>query len=191
MTQGQVFVNGVDVRQLSQECLRAQVSYVPQKQILFSGTVADNIRNGQLDATEEEIRHAAAVAQAEGFISEMENGYASPIAQGGTNVSGGQRQRLAVARAVVRKAPVYLFDDTFSALDFKTESKLRAALFEETKESAVIIVGQRVSSIMNADQILVLDDGCVAGLGTHKELLDTCQVYREIVESQLSQDEIA
>ena len=191
MTQGQVSVNGVDVRQLSQECLRAQISYVPQKQILFSGTVSDNIRNGQLDATEEEIRHAAVVAQADGFISEMENGYASPIAQGGTNVSGGQRQRLAVARALVRKAPVYLFDDTFSALDFKTESKLRAALFEETKESAVIIVGQRVSSIMNADQILVLDDGCVVGLGTHKELMDTCEVYREIVESQLSQDEIA
>lgn len=191
VTQGQVLVNGVDVRQLSQECLRAQISYVPQKQILFSGTVSDNIRNGQLDATEEEIRHAAVVAQADGFISEMENGYGSPIAQGGTNVSGGQRQRLAVARAVIRKAPVYLFDDTFSALDFKTESKLRAALFEETKESAVIIVGQRVSSIMSADQILVLDDGCVVGLGTHKELLDTCEVYREIVESQLSQDEIA
>ncbi len=188
---GNVLVDGVDVRELSQEALREEISYVPQKAVLFSGTIADNIRYGKEDATVEEIEHAAAIAQATEFISQMPDGFESTIAQGGTNVSGGQKQRLSIARALVRKPEIYLFDDSFSALDFKTDAKLRAALKEETTTSTIIIVAQRVSTVMDADQIIVLDEGKIVGIGKHRELMSTCEVYREIVASQLSEEESA
>ncbi|MFD0714844.1 ABC transporter ATP-binding protein [Paenibacillus sp. GCM10027626] len=190
-SEGQIRIGGVDVRNMTQEQLREKIGLVPQKALLFTGTVADNIRFGKEDATDEEVRHAAAVAQAADFVSEMADGYDSVISQGGTNVSGGQKQRLAIARALVRKPSVYLFDDSFSALDFKTDAKLRAALRSETTEATVLIVAQRVSTVMDADRILVLEEGKIAGMGTHKELLQTCPVYREIVTSQLSEEEIA
>ncbi|NLG83982.1 MAG: ABC transporter ATP-binding protein [Firmicutes bacterium] len=188
---GRILVDGVDVREMPQETLRAKIGFVPQKAYLFSGTVADNIRYGKQDATEEEIHHAAEVAQAMEFINEMEGGLEAPIAQGGTNVSGGQRQRLAIARALVRKPEIYIFDDSFSALDFKTEARLRAALHKETAGATVIVVAQRVSTIMDADRIVVLDEGRVVGIGTHRELMKTCPVYREIVLSQLPEEESA
>ncbi|MBP1936768.1 ABC transporter ATP-binding protein [Paenibacillus sediminis] len=188
---GRILVDGVDVRQLSQEDLRSKIGFVPQQALLFTGSIADNIRFGKEDAADEEVRHAAEIAQAADFISQMEDGYDSVIAQGGTNVSGGQKQRLAIARALVRKAEINLFDDSFSALDFKTDAKLRAALKQETAQSTNIIVAQRVSTVMDADQIIVLDEGQIAGIGTHRELMDTCEVYREIVSSQLSEEEIA
>ncbi len=187
---GSVLVNGQDVAGLSQDSLRAKIGYVPQQAVLFTGTISDNIRYGKEDATEEEIRHAAGVAQAAGFIDEMEGGYESVIAQGGTNVSGGQKQRLSIARALVRKPDIYIFDDSFSALDFKTDSRLRAALKRETGHAAVLIVAQRVSTIMKADKIIVLDEGAIAGIGTHEQLMDSCGVYREIVASQLSEEEL-
>jgi ATP-binding cassette subfamily B protein len=187
---GHIRVDGVDIRELSQETLRSKVGFVPQKAVLFSGTIAENIRYGKQDATDEEIRHAADVAQALDFISEMPKGFDSEIAQGGTNVSGGQKQRLSIARALVRRPEIYIFDDSFSALDFKTDARLREALKEETRNSTVLIVSQRVSTVMGADQILVLDDGQIAGIGTHRELMDTSEVYREIVSSQLSMEEI-
>jgi len=190
-SEGSVVIGGVDVREMTQESLREIIGLVPQKAMLFTGTVADNIRFGQEAATDEEIRHAAAVAQASEFIERMPDGYQSVISQGGTNVSGGQKQRLSIARALVRKPLIYLFDDSFSALDFKTDAKLRAALRPETTESTVIIVAQRVSTVMDADQIIVLDEGQIAGIGTHRELLDNNEVYREIVMSQLSEEEIA
>ncbi|WP_238651274.1 ABC transporter ATP-binding protein [Paenibacillus piscarius] len=189
--EGAVRVNGVDVRQMTQEELRSKIGYVPQKAVLFTGTINENIRYGKEDATEEEIIHAAKVAQAYDFVSAMKDGFESPISQGGGNVSGGQKQRLSIARALVRKPEVYLFDDSFSALDFKTDAKLRAALKEETTESTVLIVAQRVSTVMDADRIIVLDEGQVVGMGTHRELLDHNEVYREIVSSQLSEEEIA
>ena len=188
---GHLLVDGVDVREISQEHLRSKIGFVPQKAILFSGTVAENIRYGKEDATDEEVRHAADVAQATEFISEMQDGFNSVIAQGGTNVSGGQKQRLSIARALVRKPEIYVFDDSFSALDFKTDAKLRAALKQETRESTVLIVSQRVSTIMDADQIIVLDEGRIAGIGTHRDLMRSSEVYREIVSSQLSIEEIA
>lgn len=188
---GRVLVDGVDVREMTQEELRKKVGFVPQKAILFNGTIAENIRFGKDDATDEEIRHAAEVAQAIDFIKEMEGGFDHEIAQGGTNVSGGQKQRLSIARALVRRPEIYIFDDSFSALDFKTDAKLRAALKEEIADSTVIIVAQRVGTVMDADRIIVLDEGRIAGMGTHKELLKTCEVYREIVSSQLSEEEIA
>lgn len=188
---GRVLVNGVDVRDMSQQELRAKIGFVPQKAILFTGTISDNIRYGKEDATDEEVRHAAEIAQASDFISKMEEGYDSPIAQGGSNVSGGQKQRLSIARALVRQAEIYIFDDSFSALDFKTDSKLRAALKQETKESTVIIVAQRVSTVLDADQIIVMDESRIAGIGKHQELMETCDVYKEIVLSQLSEEEIA
>ncbi|QAT39720.1 ABC transporter ATP-binding protein [Clostridium sp. JN-9] len=188
---GSILVDGVDVRDISQENLRNKIGFVPQKAILFSGTVSENIRFGNDNATDEEVKHAAKVAQASDFIDTMEGGYDHEIAQGGTNVSGGQKQRLSIARALARKAEIYIFDDCFSALDFKTDAKLRAALNKETKESTVIIVAQRVGTVMNADRIIVLDEGSIVGMGTHKELLDKCDVYREIVSSQLSEEELA
>ncbi|MGE5588937.1 MAG: ABC transporter ATP-binding protein [Clostridia bacterium] len=191
VSSGSVLVDGVDVREMTQEELRAKIGFVPQKAVLFSGTVADNIRYGKEDATDEEVRHAAKIAQALEFISEMKNGFDSEVAQGGTNLSGGQRQRLAIARALVRKAEIYVFDDSFSALDFKTDAKLRAALKRETAGSTVLIVAQRVSTVMDADRIVVLDRGRVVGTGTHKDLLKTCEVYREIVASQLPEEETA
>ncbi|MGZ4163860.1 MAG: ABC transporter ATP-binding protein, partial [Tumebacillaceae bacterium] len=188
---GHLLVDGVDVREQSQQNLRAKIGFVPQKAVLFTGTIADNIRYGKDDATDEEVAHAADVAQATEFISEMKDGFGSVIAQGGTNVSGGQKQRLSIARALVRRPEIYVFDDSFSALDFKTDAKLRAALKHETTESTVIIVAQRVTTVMDADQILVLNEGEIAGIGTHRELMATCEVYREIVSSQLSEEEIA
>lgn len=191
VTEGSVRVNGIDVKDISQQELRSKIGYVPQKAVLFTGTIADNIRYGKEDATEEEIRHAAEVAQAAEFISGMEDGYESMISQGGSNVSGGQKQRLSIARALVRRPEIYVFDDSFSALDYKTDAKLRAALVDETVNSTVIIVAQRVSTVRDADRILVMDEGVVVGSGTHDELLRNSEVYREIVSSQLSEEEIA
>ncbi len=188
---GRILIDGVDVREMSQEYMRAKIGLVPQKAVLFSGTIADNIRYGKEDATEEEIRHAAEVAQASEFIQKMPDGFDSEIAQGGTNVSGGQKQRLSIARALVRKPEIYLFDDSFSALDYKTDARLRAALKQETRDATVLIVSQRVSTVMDADQIIVLDEGHVAGIGTHHELMDSSEVYRDIVYSQLSSEELA
>ena len=188
---GSVLVDGVDVREMRQQELRSKIGFVPQTPILFSGTIADNIRYGRLDATDAEVHHAAEIAQASEFIQAMKDGYQSIIAQGGTNLSGGQKQRLAMARALIRKPGIYVLDDSFSALDFKTDARLRAALKKEIVDSTLIIVAQRVSTIMDADQIIVLDEGRIAGIGKHKELLKNCQVYYEIVSSQLSQEEIA
>jgi ATP-binding cassette, subfamily B, multidrug efflux pump len=188
---GHLLVDGVDVREMAQEHLRSKMGFVPQKAVLFSGTVAENIRYGKEDATAEEVRHAADVAQATEFISEMKDGFDSVIAQGGTNVSGGQKQRLSIARALVRKPEIYVFDDTFSALDFKTDARLRAALKQETLDATVLIVAQRVNTVMDADRIIVLEEGRIAGIGTHRELMRSNEVYREIVSSQLSLEEIA
>jgi ATP-binding cassette subfamily B multidrug efflux pump len=191
VTGGQILVDGVPVTELSQADLRSKIGFVPQKAILFSGTIRDNLKYGKADATDAEIRHAADVAQASEFIARMTDGYNSKIAQGGTNVSGGQMQRLSIARALVRKPEIYIFDDTFSALDFKTDAKLRAALKGETQTATVIIVAQRVSTVMDADQIIVLDEGHIAGIGRHADLMETCDVYTGIVTSQLSAAEIA
>ncbi|RJE47536.1 MULTISPECIES: ABC transporter ATP-binding protein [unclassified Dehalobacter] len=188
---GSVLIDGVDVREISQENLRQKIGFVPQKAVLFSGTISENIRFGSKEASEEEILHAAEVAQAAEFIAKMDDGYDHVITQGGTNVSGGQKQRLAIARALVRRPEICIFDDSFSALDFKTDARLRAALKQEIAEATVLIVAQRVGTVMDADQIIVLDNGQIAGIGTHKELLSSCEVYREIVSSQLSEEEIA
>jgi ATP-binding cassette subfamily B protein len=188
---GSIVIDGVDVRELTQSELRSKIGLVPQKAVLFTGTIAENIRYGKEEATDEEVKHAAAIAQATDFIGDMKDGYDSFIAQGGSNVSGGQKQRLAIARALVRRPEIYLFDDSFSALDFKTDAKLREALKGETTDSTVLIVAQRVSTVMDADQILVLEEGKIVGKGTHQELMDTSEVYREIVSSQLSEEEIA
>jgi ATP-binding cassette subfamily B protein len=188
---GAVRIDGVDVRELPVETLRSMIGLVPQKAQLFTGTISDNIRYGKVDATETEIRHAADTAQAKDFIEGMAGGYDAVISQGGANLSGGQKQRLSIARALVRKPSIYLFDDSFSALDFKTDARLRAALKDETTEATVIIVAQRVSTVMDADRIIVLDEGKVAGIGNHKELMKSSEVYREIVSSQLSEEEIA
>jgi ATP-binding cassette subfamily B protein len=188
---GRILVDGVDVREMSQADLRARIGFVPQKTALFTGTIADNIRYGKDDATEQEAAHAAETAQATEFISGMAEGFGSWIAQGGANVSGGQKQRLSIARALVRQPEIYIFDDSFSALDFKTDARLRAALKRETAESTVLLIAQRVATVMDADRIIVLDEGHIAGMGTHRELLQTSQVYREIVASQLSEEEIA
>jgi ATP-binding cassette subfamily B protein len=187
---GSILVDGVDIKEMSQESLRAKIGFVPQKTVLFTGTISENIRYGKEDATDDEVRHAAETSQSMEFIEKMEDGFDSVIAQGGTNVSGGQKQRLSIARALVRKPEIYIFDDSFSALDFKTDAKLRAALKKETKDSTMIIVAQRVSTVMDADKIIVLDEGKVAGIGTHRELLNTCEVYHEIVSSQLSEEEM-
>ncbi len=188
---GRVCVDGVDIRELAQEDLRAKIGLVPQRAVLFSGTIAENIRYGKEDATDEEVWHAANVAQATDFITDMKDGFKSTIEQGGANVSGGQKQRLSIARALVRRPEVYVFDDSFSALDFKTDAKLRAALKKETLDATVLIVAQRVSTVMDADQIIVLDEGRMVGIGTHQSLMRSSEVYREIVTSQLSMDEIA
>ncbi|MBW9156960.1 ABC transporter ATP-binding protein [Clostridium tagluense] len=190
-TSGCVLVNGVDVREISQEDLRVKIGFVPQKNVLFSGTIADNIKYGNNNATFDEIKHAAQVAQATDFINGMDMGFDHFIAQGGTNVSGGQKQRLSIARALVRKPEIYIFDDSFSALDFKTDARLRAALKDETAAATVLIIAQRVATVMDADRIIVLDEGKIAGMGIHKELLTSCKVYHEIVSSQLSEEELA
>ncbi len=191
VTEGSVRVDGVDVREMPQKELRDKLGYVPQKGILFSGTIDSNIRYGKTKISESAVKEAAAVAQAAEFIEEKPNAYYSPIAQGGTNVSGGQKQRLSIARAIAKQPEIYLFDDSFSALDFKTDSALRKALKEYTKEATTIIVAQRISTILHADQIIVLDDGHMAGIGTHKELMKNCEVYRQIAMSQLSEEELA
>lgn len=188
---GHIFVDGVETREMTQDYLRSKIGFVPQRAVLFAGTIKENLRYGKEDATDREIKHAAVIAQATEFISKMPDGFDSAIAQGGTNVSGGQMQRLSIARALVRKPEIYIFDDTFSALDFKTDAKLRAALKGETKEVTLIIVAQRVSTVMDADQIIVLDDGRTVGIGTHQQLMKTCKVYNDIVRSQLSATEIA
>ena len=191
VTGGAVYLNGKDIRTLSQKELRDNIGYVPQKAVLFSGTIDSNIKYGKEDADVNEVLAALDCAQATEFVNELPNGVESSIAQGGSNVSGGQKQRLAIARALVKKAPVYIFDDSFSALDFKTDAKLRRALTKYTENAVVLIVAQRVSTIMNAEQIIVLDEGKIVGKGTHKELLKTCPEYREIAESQLSKEELA
>ena len=188
---GAVLVDGVDVREMSQEELRSKIGFIPQTAVLFTGTVSENIRYGRDDAADDEVLRAAEIAQAAGFVGEMSEGFDSVISQGGRNLSGGQKQRLAIARALVRRPEVYVFDDTFSALDFKTDAALRRALRDETKEATVLIVAQRVSTVMDADRIVVLEEGKVVGIGTHRELLDGNEVYREIVTSQLSEEEIA
>ena len=190
VTGGSITIDGVDVRSLSQHRLRELIGYAPQKGMLFSGTVAENLRYGKEDADEEELKAALSTAQALGFVEGMDEGVQSPISQGGTNVSGGQRQRLSIARALTRKAPIYIFDDSFSALDFKTDAALRKALARDTQNATVLIVAQRVSTILHAQQIIVLDQGKMVGKGTHKELLQTCPEYREIAESQLQKEEL-
>lgn len=188
---GRVLVDGVDVREMAQEEVRNKIGFVPQKAVLFSGTINENIRFGKEDASDEEISNAAEVAQATDFIANMPDGFDSVIAQGGTNVSGGQKQRLSIARSLIRRPEIYIFDDSFSALDFKTDAKLRQALKREIRNSTALIVAQRVSTVMDADQIIVLDEGSIAGIGNHHMLMRTCEVYREIVASQLSAEEIA
>ena len=184
VTKGSISLNGVDIRQMTQRYLRDHLAYVQQKAWLFSGTIADNLRYSNPNATEEELMHAADVAQAGDFIRSLPKGLYSFVAQGGTNFSGGQKQRLSIARALVKKPELYIFDDSFSALDFKTDAALRKALAKETKDSAVLIIAQRVSTIQHADQIIVLHEGQMAGIGTHQQLLETCPVYQEIYESQ-------
>jgi ATP-binding cassette, subfamily B, multidrug efflux pump len=190
-TGGTVLVDGVDVRSLDPAVLSRAVGLVPQKPYLFSGTIAFNLRYGRADATDEELWHALDIAQAREFVAEMSDGLDAPIAQGGTNVSGGQRQRLAIARALVRRPEIYLFDDSFSALDYSTDAALRAALIRETAEATVVIVAQRVSTIRHADHIVVLDDGQVVATGTHDALMSESEIYREIVLSQLTEQEAA
>ncbi len=190
-TSGSVRIDGVDVRDIRQEDLWQMIGLVPQQAFLFGGTVASNLRYGNERATDEDLWHALAIAQAQEFVSEMQGGLEAPIDQGGTNVSGGQRQRLAIARALVKRPRVYVFDDSFSALDFKTDSLLRAALREETHDAVVLIVAQRVGTVLHADQIVVLDAGQVVGVGTHPELMESCETYREIVFSQLTAEEAA
>ncbi len=188
---GSISIDNVDIREMSQEELRSKIGYVSQRAVLFSGSIAENIRYGREDASDDEVRYAIETAQAAEFVFSMPEGLDAVIAQGGTNLSGGQKQRLSIARALVRRPLIYVFDDCFSALDYQTDARLRAALKKETSGSTVIIVAQRVSTVMGADQIIVLDDGRVAGAGRHKELLDTCSVYREIMSSQLSLEELA
>ena len=187
---GQILLDGVDIRQLKLEDLYDQIGYVPQKGVLFSGTIASNIKYGNAKASQELVEKSARIAQATEFISELKNGYKNEIAQGGSNVSGGQRQRLSIARAIAVEPNVYIFDDSFSALDFKTDAKLRSALAKETKHKTVLIVGQRINTIMNADKIIVLDEGKIVGQGTHQELMKNCEVYQEIAASQLSEDDL-
>src|SRR5208282_4565449 len=184
---GHILVDGVDLREMTMHNLRERIGFVPQTPILFSGTIAENIRYGKDDASDEEVVHAAEVAQASEFINSLLDGYDSEVAQGGTNLSGGQKQRLSIARALVRKPGIYILDEAFSALDFKTDARLRAALKKETIASTVILIAQRVGTVMDADRIIVMDGGQVVGIGKHKELLNTNNLYREIVLSQLSE----
>ena len=187
---GQILLDGVDIRNLKLEDLYDQIGYVPQKGVLFSGTIASNIKYGNAKASQELVEKSAKIAQAAEFIGELKNGYKNDIAQGGSNISGGQRQRLSIARAIAVEPNVYIFDDSFSALDFKTDAKLRLALAKETKHKTVLVVGQRINTIMNADKIIVLDEGKIVGQGTHQELMKKCEVYQEIAASQLSEDDL-
>lgn len=191
VSDGQILIDDIDIRDMDQKDLRSKIGYAPQNTTLFTGTIAENIRFGKEDASDEEVENAAKIAQAMAFIKNMNKGFESEITQGGTNISGGQKQRLSIARVLIRKPEIYIFDDSFSALDFKTDAKLRQALRKETSAATVIIIAQRISTVMDADRIIVLDNGKVAGIGTHKRLLKTCSVYKEIVSSQLSEEEIA
>ena len=190
VTEGSIEVDGVDIRELSMSDLRKQIGYVPQKGVLFSGTIASNLKFGREDATDKDIEEAARIAQATEFIEEKREKYNSHIAQGGTNVSGGQKQRLSIARAIAKNPKIYIFDDSFSALDLKTDAALRKALASKVSEATVIIVAQRISTVMNADQIIVMEEGHIAGKGTHEELMRDCDVYRQIAKSQLSAKEL-
>ena len=190
VTEGSIRLDGVDIREVTQHDLREKLGYVPQKGLLFSGDIASNIMFGNSEGSEQEMKEAAQIAQATEFIEAKPHKYESPISQGGSNVSGGQKQRLSIARAIARHPEVFIFDDSFSALDFKTDAALRRALKQQTKESTVLIVAQRISTILNAEQIIVLDDGKIAGMGTHKELLRNCEVYKQIAASQLSEKEL-
>ena len=190
VTEGSITVDGVDVRKLEKSDLRSRIGLVPQKGVLFSGTISSNLKFGKEDATDEEMQKAAEIAQAMEFIGADEKKFERTISQGGSNVSGGQKQRLAIARAIVKSPEIYIFDDSFSALDMKTDAALRKALDAYVKNSAVIIVAQRISTIMNADQILVLDEGKMVGKGTHKELMKNCDTYKQIASSQLSEEEL-
>lgn len=187
---GRITIDGVDIRELSLHKLHSLLGYVPQKGVLFSGTIESNLKFGGADITDQAMRQAAAIAQAGDFIEAKPEGYQSPIAQGGGNVSGGQKQRLSIARAIAKNPKVYLFDDSFSALDYKTDAALRRALSQQVKDAAVIIVAQRISTILHAQQIIVLDEGKVAGIGTHEELMASCPTYQEIARSQLSEAEL-
>jgi len=192
VTDGKIEIDGVDIKELSMEELRGSLGFVPQKAYLFSGTIASNLAYGKKDATEEEMWHALEIAQAKDFVEELSDKLQALVDQGGTNFSGGQRQRLSIARAIVKKPKIYIFDDSFSALDNRTDANLREALKGETKNATVIIVAQRVSTILNADLIIVLsDDGTIAGQGKHSELMQSCEVYRELVKSQLPEEETA
>ncbi|MBT2615878.1 MULTISPECIES: ABC transporter ATP-binding protein [unclassified Bacillus (in: firmicutes)] len=191
ISSGTIRVNGVDIRKSSQDEVRSKIGFVPQKASLFTGTISENIRFGKQTATQDEVEHAARIAQAEDFISNMKGGYEAEVDQGGSNLSGGQKQRLSIARALIRKPDIYIFDDSFSALDYKTDANLRAALKNETKNSTVLLVAQRVSTVVDADRIIVLDEGHIVGIGTHHELLSTNDIYREIALSQLTEEEIA
>ena len=190
VTGGEITLDGKDIRQITMHDLRDELGFVPQKGVLFSGTIASNLRFGKKDASDEEIRRAAEIAQAADFIEEKDEQYDSPIAQGGSNVSGGQKQRLAIARAIAKDPQIFIFDDSFSALDLKTDAALRKALAEKVQNRTVIIVAQRISTILHAEQILVLDDGQIVGKGTHEELLKNCEVYQQIAKSQLSSSEL-
>ena len=191
VNEGQITLDGVDIRDMTQEELRSRIGYIPQQAVLFSGTISENIRRGKQTATEEEVKRAAQIAQAADFIEEKEGGYESFISQGGTNVSGGQKQRLSIARALVRQPKVYLLDDTFSALDYKTDARLRTEFSKAAADSTIIVVAQRISTVLHADQIIVLEAGKVVGRGTHDELMESCHVYREIVASQFSEEAVS
>ena len=184
-------LDGVDIRDVTQHDLREKIGYVPQKGVLFSGTIESNLRFGDEEAGEEEMQEAVTIAQAAEFVNSKEDGLTAEISQGGTNVSGGQRQRLSIARALVKKAPIYIFDDTFSALDFKTDAALRRALKKSTSDSTILVVTQRVATVKNAEQIIVLEHGRVVGKGSHDELMETCETYQEIALSQLSMEELS
>ncbi|MDK2780736.1 MAG: ATP-binding cassette, subfamily multidrug efflux pump [Trichococcus sp.] len=191
VTDGAIEIDGVDIRKMTQADLRRNIGYVPQKGMLFSGDIASNIMYGKEDASMDDVMKAIEVAQAKNFVAEMEDGIETAIAQGGGNVSGGQKQRLSIARALVKKAPIYIFDDSFSALDFKTDAALRSALHAYTDNATVLIVAQRISTIMDAEQIIVLDKGKIVGIGTHDALMKNCETYQEIAKSQLSEEELA
>ena len=191
VTAGTVLVDGVDVREVDRQALWKRIGMVPQRAYLFSGTVAGNLRYGDEAASDDDLWRALEIAQARDFVQEMAEGLEAPVSQGGTNLSGGQRQRLAIARALVKRPDIYIFDDSFSALDFRTDARLRAALGRELDDATVIIVAQRVGTILRADRIVVLEDGAVAGIGTHEELMASCQTYREIVLSQVTEEEAA
>jgi len=190
VTEGRILVDGVDIRDMKRSDLRDKIGYVPQKSMLFSGTIKSNLLYADHNATLDNLKRAARIAQADEFISTMADGYDAHIAQGGSNLSGGQKQRLSIARALVKNAPIYIFDDTFSALDMKTDATLREALHRETGGSTLLIIAQRVGTIISANQIIVLENGEIVGRGTHRELLRSCEVYREIAQSQLSEDEL-